>query len=199
MTLEVRAAVMALPGENKTRPFNARLFAMKRLMRSSSLLATIALSPLLVAQQTTQQAPSSTDAAAAANSADDVDLTAEVQQLRREVERLRRELARVSEEVELLRAESAPAEKPAPPPAAPAPPPKSPPVIAEVEEKVPNTVFVLRDGHRTEAKNYAIIGQTVWIYTEQDAKKIPLADLDLAATKSANADHGVAFQLPPAR
>jgi hypothetical protein len=191
---------MALPGENQIRHFSATLSAMSRLLGRLILLLMVGAATLLFAQQT-QQAQQPTDAPASPG--DDVDLTAEVQQLRQEVDRLRRELARVSAAVDaLLAAESAPAEKPAPPPPPPAQRPssgKSAAVAPEVEEKVPSTVFVLRDGHRTEATNYAIIGQTVWIYSEQDAKKIPLADLDLAATKSANADHGVAFQLPPTK
>ena len=61
------------------------------------------------------------------------------------------------------------------------------------------TVLVFRDGHKTEAVNYAIVGQTLWIYTETDSKKMPLADLDVAATKSANSDRGVTFQVPPTK
>jgi hypothetical protein len=58
------------------------------------------------------------------------------------------------------------------------------------------TVLVFQDGHRTEARNYAIVGQTLWIYTEQDSKKVPLADLDVNATKNANSDRGIVFQMP---
>jgi hypothetical protein len=58
------------------------------------------------------------------------------------------------------------------------------------------TVLVFHDGRRTEARNYAIVGQTLWIYTEQDSKKVPLADLDVNATKTANSDRGIVFQVP---
>ncbi len=68
--------------------------------------------------------------------------------------------------------------------------------VPATDETTPLTVLVFQDGHRTEARNYAIVGQTLWIYTEQDSKKVPLADLDVAATKSANADRGIAFQVP---
>jgi hypothetical protein len=40
------------------------------------------------------------------------------------------------------------------------------------------------------------VGQTLWIYTEQDSKKVPLAELDVAATKNANSDRGIVFQVP---
>jgi len=32
-------------------------------------------------------------------------------------------------------------------------------------------------------ENYAIAGQTLWVFTEQRARKIPLADLDIPATQ----------------
>jgi hypothetical protein len=58
------------------------------------------------------------------------------------------------------------------------------------------TQLVFRDRHTEAVQNYAIVGQTFWILNEQRARKIPLAELDIPATKKANDDHGVAFQLP---
>lgn len=58
------------------------------------------------------------------------------------------------------------------------------------------TQLVFRDKHIEEAQNYAIVGQTFWIFSEQRARKIPLADLDIPATKKVNDDRGVEFQLP---
>jgi hypothetical protein len=60
----------------------------------------------------------------------------------------------------------------------------------------PATVLVFRDQHRQEVVNYAIAGGTLWVLSEQAAKKIPLADLDLAATTKANDERGVEFQVP---
>jgi len=40
------------------------------------------------------------------------------------------------------------------------------------------------------------VGQTLWILNEQRARKVALSDLDIAATKSANAARGVEFDLP---
>jgi hypothetical protein len=58
------------------------------------------------------------------------------------------------------------------------------------------TELVFRD-HRTEQiENYAIAGQTLWVLTEAHARKIPLSDLDLTATRKANEDRGVDFELP---
>jgi hypothetical protein len=58
------------------------------------------------------------------------------------------------------------------------------------------TELVFRDKHTEEVQNYAIAGQTLWVLTEQLARKIPLSELDVAATKKANEDRGVEFELP---
>jgi hypothetical protein len=60
----------------------------------------------------------------------------------------------------------------------------------------PATVLVFRDQHRQEVRNYAIAGGTLWVLNEQTAKKISLADLDLAATVRMNDERGVDFQVP---
>ena len=58
------------------------------------------------------------------------------------------------------------------------------------------TELVFRDKHTEEVQNYAIVGQTLWILSAQRARKIPLTELDIPATKKANDDRGVEFQLP---
>lgn len=60
----------------------------------------------------------------------------------------------------------------------------------------PATALVFRDQHVEEVRNYAISGGTLWVVTEQAAKKIPLAQLDLPATVKMNDDRGVDFQVP---
>jgi hypothetical protein len=62
--------------------------------------------------------------------------------------------------------------------------------------QLPSTQLVFRDKHTEQVENYAIVGQTFWILGEQKARKIPLAQLDIPATKKANDEHGVDFQLP---
>lgn len=61
---------------------------------------------------------------------------------------------------------------------------------------IPPTVLVFRDQHQQEIQNYAIVGHTLWNFGPQRTQKIPLADLDLAATQKANEDRGVTFRLP---
>ena len=62
---------------------------------------------------------------------------------------------------------------------------------------VPATALVFRDQHVEEVRNYAIAGGTLWVLNDHRAgKKIPLAQLDLAATVKMNDDRGVDFQVP---
>jgi|SRR5690242_18814229 len=58
------------------------------------------------------------------------------------------------------------------------------------------TVLVRQDGTREEVQNYAIVGQTAWVFSEQRARKVPLAGLDVDATVKANDARGVQFQVP---
>jgi hypothetical protein len=73
------------------------------------------------------------------------------------------------------------------------PDPPAPPV-ADVKPGDP-TVLVFRSGHQQEVTNYAIMGDSLYVF-DQGRKKIALSDLDLAATVKANDDRGVQFALP---
>ncbi len=64
------------------------------------------------------------------------------------------------------------------------------------KEPAVSTVFVFRDGHRISAKSYAIAGQTLWIFSEQNAHKYQISDLDASATEQVNAANGVEFHVP---
>lgn len=66
----------------------------------------------------------------------------------------------------------------------------------ESSQNDPVTVLIFRDQRKREIQNYAIVGQTLWSFTPQRTEKIPLADLDIAATTKANDDRGVDFHLP---
>ncbi len=57
------------------------------------------------------------------------------------------------------------------------------------------TVLVFRDGHQQEVSNYAIMGQTLYIFDSR-RQKIALGDLDVPATIKLNDDRGVEFHLP---
>jgi len=73
------------------------------------------------------------------------------------------------------------------------------PTPSEPEEPVtaqPSTVLIFKDGHQSDVINYAIVGDTLFDFGARRIHKILLADLDLAATRKVNDDHGVDFQIP---
>lgn len=76
----------------------------------------------------------------------------------------------------------------------PAPQPTTTP--ATPNREMPATILIYRDGRRVEVHNYAIVGQTLWTFNERVATKVPLSDLDVAATKKANAERGMDFVVP---
>lgn len=92
-----------------------------------------------------------------------------------DIDRLEDEVARLREERES-------------PAAAPAKPP--------VEIKSTPTLLIFRDKHTQEVQNYAVVGGTLWIFSEQRATKLPLSWLDIDATTKANDERGVDFRLP---
>ncbi len=95
------------------------------------------------------------------------------------------EIDRLNDEVARLRAEREPGSAANP---APQPPPKTQIRAA--------TVLVFRDRHTEEIENYAVVGRTLWVFTEQRARKIPIATLDVPATTKANDARGIDFRLP---
>jgi hypothetical protein len=97
------------------------------------------------------------------------------------------EIDRLNDEVARLRAEREPGSAANP---VPQPPPKTQIRAA--------TVLVFRDHHTEEIQNYAVVGKTLWVFTEQRARKIPIATLDVPATTKANEDRGIDFRLPGA-
>ena len=105
----------------------------------------------------------------------DVQMAVQIQRLTDEIEQLREEQARQTSEA------------------------RHPPAPGTSLSAVPPSVlttFVFRDGHRIEAKNYAIAGKTLWIFSEHTAKRISLTDVDRAATEQVNAANGVEIHIP---
>jgi hypothetical protein len=72
------------------------------------------------------------------------------------------------------------------------------PEQSNAHEAKPNesSVLVFRDGHQQEVSNYAIMGQTVYVFDKR-TQKVALADLDVPATIKANDDRGLEFKIPP--
>jgi hypothetical protein len=66
---------------------------------------------------------------------------------------------------------------------------------APVEDKTPATVFIFKDGHQLETKNYAIMGGTLFDFSSKVLRKIQMDEIDSAATLKANDDRGVIMKL----
>jgi hypothetical protein len=60
----------------------------------------------------------------------------------------------------------------------------------------PATVFIFKDGHQIETKNFAIVGQTLYDFSNTGLKKVQLADMDKEATTKANDDRGITVKFP---
>lgn len=69
--------------------------------------------------------------------------------------------------------------------APPRPPEPAPPVV-------PVTV-VLRNGQKLQVQNYAVMGQTFWDFTKQPVRKIPISNIDVAASSEATSASGGEF------
>jgi hypothetical protein len=67
---------------------------------------------------------------------------------------------------------------------------------AKPEEQEPATVLVFKDGHHQDVSSYAISGEVIYDLGHGRARKILLADLDLAATIKLNDQLGNDFRLP---
>jgi hypothetical protein len=78
---------------------------------------------------------------------------------------------------------------------APKPQPAAAEPVTEKEDSSPATVFIFKDGHQLETRNYAIMGQTLFDFSGKTLKKVPLDEIDAAATAKANDDRGVQVKL----
>lgn len=106
------------------------------------------------------------------DNSNDVQLAVQMQRLTDEVEQLREEQLRAARQ------------------------PAAPGTSLSAVPPAAATTFVFRDGRRVTAQNYAIAGETLWIFSEHTAKKLPLADLDRAATEQVNAANGIEIHFP---
>lgn len=110
-------------------------------------------------------------------------------------EYLENQVQALTNEVHSLRQEQASRQymqAPAVPPRG-AQPPEAAAQPSGAQQKFPAVVFVYRDGRKLEARNYAIFGNTLWIFHRNTTQKIPLAAFNLAASRKLNEEHGVEF------
>lgn len=74
--------------------------------------------------------------------------------------------------------------------------PPSLPEPPQPEPAAPMTVLVFKDGHQVEIRNYAIMGKNLVWFSGELSKKVPIADLDLPATRKVNEGRGLTFAGP---
>jgi hypothetical protein len=44
-----------------------------------------------------------------------------------------------------------------------------------------------------EVRDYAILGDTLWVFSGETARRFPLADFNIAARRQVNEEHGIGF------
>jgi len=81
------------------------------------------------------------------------------------------------------------------PPSAEAPAQPSARPESRLQQTFPVTVFVYRDGHEMEARDYAIFDEMLWVFDGQTARKFPLSAFNIPASRQVNEEHGVEFPL----
>jgi hypothetical protein len=74
-------------------------------------------------------------------------------------------------------------------------------VRAQAPSELPPAVLVFRDGHQEEVAKYTIVGTSISIKTDywntgSWTRKIPIAELDVAATRQVNQKRDTKFSLP---
>jgi hypothetical protein len=74
-------------------------------------------------------------------------------------------------------------------------PPPLPQAQSGARQKFPATVFIYRDGREMEVRDYAVFGSMLWVFQGETARKFPLADFNLEASRQVNEEHGVEFPL----
>ena len=57
----------------------------------------------------------------------------------------------------------------------------------------PSTILVLRDGKKVETDNYAVMGATFWNFSAHPVQRIPIAQIDVSASRQANELRGIEF------
>jgi hypothetical protein len=71
---------------------------------------------------------------------------------------------------------------------------RAPPASAEDESAPePPLTLILANGRKLQLKNYAVMGQDVWDFSTQPARRIALSTVDIAASKAASEASGAEF------
>ncbi len=61
------------------------------------------------------------------------------------------------------------------------------------EQQTPPLTLILRDGQHLQVQSYAVVDQTFWDFTNATTRKIPLSNIDMAASAKATQANGGEF------
>jgi hypothetical protein len=92
------------------------------------------------------------------------------------------QVARLSAEVAQMRQEGAPAIPPYASPQNDPAPPAAPPITV-----------VLRSGQKLQVQSYAVMNSSFWDFSKEPARRIPLSNIDIAASTKATEANGAEF------
>jgi hypothetical protein len=98
----------------------------------------------------------------------------QIQQLSDEVDQLRNQQQQANAQPPASSPDAAPASEPA-------------------EPQTPPLTLVLRDGQHLQVQSYAVVDQTFWDFTNPTTRKIPLSNIDMAASAKATEANGGEF------
>jgi len=101
---------------------------------------------------------------------------------------LANEIDKLTEQVQQLTAE-----RQAQASQAPAFEPEGPAAQVQTVPPEPSTILVLRDGKKVETDNYAVMGATFWNFSAHPVQRIPIAQIDVSASRQANELRGIEF------
>jgi hypothetical protein len=95
------------------------------------------------------------------------------------------QLEQLSAEVNRLKSSNAP----------PAPPPPSSRAAGNPEPPSPGAplILILQNGQRLQLQSYAVMNQTLWDFSEQPARRIPFASINVPASQRATEAAGGEF------
>lgn len=71
--------------------------------------------------------------------------------------------------------------------------PEGPAAQIQTVPPEPSTILVLRDGKKVETDNYAVMGTTFWNFSAHPVQRIPIAQIDVSASRQANELRGIEF------
>jgi hypothetical protein len=68
--------------------------------------------------------------------------------------------------------------------------------VAPAQPQPTTVIVVMKDGRRIESPGFALVGTKLWILDSENATKVSINDVDVAATQQVNRDRGIDIVIP---